>query len=48
MADTGHRFRYNQFIKNDGWFFPNNDLDVFFDYVDYNSDWYPLAYEGSE
>ena len=40
-SDTGHRFRFNKFDRQDGWFIPDTDIDPFFDYMFYSSDTWP-------
>lgn len=45
-SDTGYRFRYNEFERQDGWFGPKNVLNAFFDYMFYNSDTYPSGPKG--
>lgn len=47
-SDAGYRFRYNQFNRQDGWFFPDRVIDPFFDYVFFSSDTYPTPPIGSE
>ena len=47
-SDTGHRFRYNSFDRKDGWFFPDNDIDPFYDYVFYSTDTFPTTPIGVE
>ena len=42
-SDTGYRFRYNRFDRQDGWFLPDPDVNPFFDYMFYNTDTYPTA-----
>jgi hypothetical protein len=31
-SDTGYRFRYNQFNKQDGYVYPIDSVDAFYDY----------------
>ena len=47
-SDCGYRFRYNKFIKTDGYLLPKDGEDVFFDYFLYSSDEFDSAPEGSE
>ena len=47
-SDTGYRFRYNAFERQDGWFVKVNDLDLFYDYFKYNSDTFLSAPVGNE
>ena len=47
-SDTGYRFRYNQFDRTDGYLYPINDQDLFFDYFEYNTDIYQSAPAGLE
>jgi hypothetical protein len=47
-ADAGYRFRYNQFIKTDGYLLPKDDVDVFYDYFEYNKDEYDSSPPGYE
>lgn len=47
-SDTGYRFRYNQFDRTDGYMYPDNDQDIFFDYFEYNTDIYKSAPLGLE
>ena len=37
-SDTGHRFRYNHFIRQDYWVRTEQIINPFFDYVLFNSD----------
>ena len=37
-SDTGYRFRYNQFDRGDGWIWPNNFDNTFYDCFEYNTD----------
>ena len=47
-SDTGYRFRYNAFDRQDGYFIQKPDLDIFYDYFEYNTDTFTSAPEGSE
>ena len=47
-SDTGYRFRFNQFDRKDGYLLPDNALDIFFDYFNYNSDTFETAPPGME
>ena len=47
-SDCGYRFRYNKFIKTDGWLLKDDDEDIFFDYFEYSKDEYDLAPVGEE
>lgn len=47
-SDTGHRFRFNRFDRQDGWFFPDPDVDPFYDYIFYSSDTFPTPPVGYE
>lgn len=42
-SDTGYRLRFNEFLRQDGWFIKNNLVNKFFDYVFFSSDTYPNA-----
>jgi hypothetical protein len=47
-SDTGYRFRYNQFDRNDGYLMPDNLDNKFFDFFEYNTDTWQSAPTGSE
>lgn len=47
-SDTGYRFRYNIFDRADGYAYPINKDNVFFDYFNYNGDTFQGAPEGLE
>jgi hypothetical protein len=47
-SDTGYRFRYNQFDRSDGYIFPNNFDNKFYDCFEYNTDTWQSAPAGSE
>ena len=47
-SDTGYRFRYNAFDRQDGYFIQKPDLDIFYDYFEYNTDTFTSAPAGSE
>lgn len=47
-SDTGYRFRYNIFDRADGYFYPIDLENVFFDYFEYNTDTFQSAPKGSE
>ena len=40
-SDTGYRFRFNRFDRQDGWFLPTPSINPFFDFMYYSSDTYP-------
>jgi len=40
-SDTGYRFRYNEFERQDGPYWAINVKDTFYDFLFYNSDTYP-------
>jgi hypothetical protein len=42
-SDTGYRFRYNEFERQDGPYWAINVIDTFYDFLFYNSDTYPTA-----
>jgi hypothetical protein len=41
-TDSGHRLRYNALNRQDYWWSGYKSVDVFFDYVFYNSDTYEV------
>lgn len=43
FSDTGYRFRYNDFQRQDGWLIPKYIPNPFYDYIFYSSDTYPSA-----
>jgi hypothetical protein len=42
-SDTGYRFRYNEFERQDGPYWAIKVTDRFYDFLFYNSDTYPTA-----
>ena len=42
FTDTGHRFRFNEFLRIDYWWRGYKAVDKFFDYVFYNHDIYEV------
>lgn len=38
VCDTGYRFRYNKFERYDAWWSRTMSVNVFYDYMFYNSD----------
>lgn len=43
-SDTGYRFRYNHFERFDSWWAQTQTLNVFFDYIFYNSDTFDVPH----
>ena len=41
-TDSGHRFRFNEFLRIDYWWSGYNSVDKFFDYVFYSHDVYEV------
>jgi hypothetical protein len=37
-ADTGHRFRFNQFNRVDSWFISLDEVEPFYDYMFFSND----------
>jgi hypothetical protein len=46
-SDSGYRFRYNEFERQDGPYYPKNTKDSFFDYIFYSSDSFPTPPKSS-
>lgn len=47
-TDSGQRFRYNDYLRQDGWLIPKYIHNPFFDYSFYSSDTYPSPPESNE
>ena len=47
-SDTGYRLRFNLFERSDGYIFPFDSNNVFFDYFEYNTDTFQSAPKGSD
>ena len=47
-SDTGYRFRYNIFERQDGYFIPIFIDNIFFDYFEFSTDTYKTSPKGKE